>query len=42
MHASSGLIENRMDRGWYNTLALCTAGFVGFAAVYEGFIAKYI
>lgn len=42
MHIGSGLVENKMDRGWYNGLVFGIAAFVGFATVYNGYICKYI
>ena len=41
LHIGSGLVENKMDRGWYNGLVLSVAAFVGFASVYNGYICRY-
>lgn len=41
MHLGSGKVENRMDRGWYNGLALGAAAAVNFACVYNGYISRY-
>ena len=37
----SGLVHNRMNRGWYNALVLTTAGFVGYACVFSTFVVRY-
>ena len=41
MSLSSALVQNRMNRGWYNGLIFVVAGFVDFAVVYSGFVGKY-
>ena len=41
MHIGSGLVENRMNRGWYNGLILSVAAFVNFSCVYLAFITRY-
>ena len=40
-HLGSGLIENKMNRGWYNGLVFCIVAYVGFSCVYNGFICRY-
>ena len=40
-HLGSGLVDNRMDRAWYNGLVLGLAGFVGFACVFNAFVVRY-
>ena len=41
LHIGSGLVENKMNRAWYNGLVLSALAFVGFSVVYHGFIIKY-
>ena len=41
MFIGSGKVKNGMDRAWYNALVLGIAGFVGFAAVFNGFVVHY-
>lgn len=41
IHCGSGLVKNRMNRGWYNGLVLTVAAYVGFACVYNAAISKY-
>ena len=41
LHIGSGLVDNNMNRAWYNGLVFSIIAFVGFASVYNGFICKY-
>ena len=41
LHVGSGMIENKMDRTWYNGLVFSVIAFVGFASVYNSYICKY-
>ncbi len=41
LHIGSGLVQNKMNRAWYNGLVLGVAALVGFSCVYNGFICKY-
>ena len=41
MSLSSALVQNKMNRAWYNGLIFAVAAFVDFAVVYKGFVCKY-
>lgn len=41
MHIGSGLVDNRMNRGWYNGLVFAVIAFVGFSCIYNGYICQY-
>ena len=41
MHIGSGLVDNRMHRGWYNGLVFAVIAFVGFSCIYNGYICQY-
>ena len=41
MVCGSGLVQNRMNRRWYNGLVIGAAALINFACVYNGIISKY-
>lgn len=42
IHIGSGLLNNKMNRGWYNGLVLSIAAYVIFSNLHDLFIARYI
>ena len=41
MAVTTGKVQNRVNRGLYNTVVFAIAAFVDFAMVYSGFIVRY-
>lgn len=40
-HIGSGLVDNKMNRAWYNAVILSAAAFVGYASVLITFVIRY-
>lgn len=40
-HIGSGLVNNQMDRAWYNGIVLSVAAFVGYACAFSTFVIHY-